>query len=119
MSRHPATLAKIDANEHDFDEKVLQESHRRPVLVDFWADWCSPCLMIAPVLDRVIGEFEGKVLLAKVDADDNMRLAGRYSVRGFPTCILFRDGEPRAHFSGAKPVHVVREFIEKHAGLED
>jgi len=113
--KKPAIEWKIDATEHDFDERVLQESHKRPVLVDFWADWCSPCLMIAPVLDKVIQECDGKVLLAKVDADDNMRLAGRYRVRGFPTCILFRDGEQVAHFTGAKPFHVVREFIEEHA----
>lgn len=108
---------KIDVDEHDFDAKVVQASSERPILVDFWADWCSPCLMIAPVLDRVIAEFNGQVLLAKVDADENMRLAGRYKVRGFPTCMLFINGEPVARFSGAKPVHVVREFIEEHGEL--
>lgn len=108
---------KFDVEEHDFDKKVLQASADKPILVDFWADWCSPCLMIAPVLDRIIQEFGGQVLLAKVDADENMRLAGRYKVRGFPTCMLFIDGEPVARFSGAKPVHIVREFIEEHAGL--
>jgi len=108
---------KIDTDEKNFDQQVLEESHQRPVLVDFWADWCSPCLIIAPVLDRVIPEFNGGILLAKLDADDNMRIAGRYRVRGFPTLMLFRNGEEVARFSGAKPVHVVREFIEEHAGL--
>ena len=108
---------KIDTEEQHFDQQVLEESHRRPVLVDFWADWCSPCLIIAPVLDRVIPEFNGGILLAKVDADENMRIAGRFRVRGFPTCMLFRDGDEIARFSGAKPVHVVREFIEEHTDL--
>lgn len=108
---------KIDTDEQHFDQQVLQESHRRPVLLDVWADWCSPCLIIAPVLDKVLAEFDGGILLAKLDADDNMRIAGRYHVRGFPTLILFRNGEDIARFSGAKPVHVVREFIQEHTGL--
>ena len=113
----PGNNWKIDVDEKGFGQQVLAESHRRPVLVDIWADWCSPCLVIAPALDRVLQEFNGALLLAKVDADDNMRIAGRYHVRGFPTCILFRDGEEVARFSGAKPVHVIREFIEEHSGL--
>jgi len=117
--KNAANHWKIDVDEHSFAEQVLEQSRQRPVLVDFWADWCSPCLMIAPVLDRVIAEFDGGVLLAKVDADENMRLAGQHRVRGFPTCMLFRDGAEVARFSGAKPVHVVREFIQQHAGLDD
>ena len=76
---------------HDFDSRVLASSHEAPVLVDFWADWCSPCRVIAPVLERVITEYNGAARLAKleVDAGENMKLAGHYRVRGFPTIILF------------------------------
>ena len=98
----------------DFEERVLDASHQRIVLVDFWAAWCSPCLVIAPVLERVIAEFAGKVALAKLEVDEgeNMKLAGRYQVRGFPTIILFKHGEERARFSSARPKHYIEEFIE-------
>ena len=101
----------------DFQEKVLDMSVKTPVLVDLWADWCSPCVVIAPVLQQVIEEFEGEVLLAKVEADEgeNMKLAGRYHVRGFPTIILFEDGEEKARFSGAKPKHFIEQFIEQNS----
>lgn len=104
----------FDADVDTFEEKVIQASHQQPVLVDFWADWCSPCLMIAPVLAKVIPEYEGRVLLAKVDADENMKLAGRFKLRGFPTIILFVNSEEVARFGGAKPAHEVRKFIDEH-----
>lgn len=98
----------------DFDQQVLAASHTHIVLVDFWAEWCPPCLTIAPILQRVITEYAGAVKLAKLEVDEgeNMKLAGRYRVRGFPTIILFRDGEEKARFSGAKPKHAIERFIE-------
>jgi putative thioredoxin len=110
----PAWIASVDL--HDFDSAVLAASHEYPVLVDFWADWCSPCLVIAPVLERVIAEYDGAVRLAKleVDAGDNMKLAGRYRVRGFPTIILFSKGEEQGRFSGAHPAPYIRAFIQQH-----
>jgi thioredoxin 1 len=110
----PPWIAAVDLR--DFDKVVLAASHEQPVLVDFWADWCSPCLVIAPVLERVIAEYAGAVRLAKleVDAGDNMKLAGHYRVRGFPTIILFSRGEDRGRFSGAHPAPYVRAFIQQH-----
>jgi putative thioredoxin len=109
----------FDVQLEDFDDLVLKKSHRRPVLVDFWAEWCSPCLMLAPVLYRVLGEYDGNVLLAKceVDEGENMKLAGRHRVRGFPTVVLFEKGEPVAHFSGVRTQHQIEEFIEEHCSL--
>jgi thioredoxin 1 len=112
-----ATRWTFEVDEHHFQARVVEASRERPILVDFWADWCPPCLALAPVLDRVMTRLAGRVLLAKVEVDDNMRLAGHYKLRGFPTCLLFVDGEPVAHFSGAKPEHWVREFIEAHTSL--
>lgn len=106
----------IDLSLHTFQEEVLDKSHSRLVLVDFWADWCSPCLMIAPVLERVLAEYQDEVIYTKLEVDEgeNMKLAGRYKVRGFPTVMLFRDGEEIARFSGAKPAHFITSFIEQH-----
>jgi putative thioredoxin len=106
----------------DFYVRVIAASHERPVLVDLWAQWCSPCLVIAPVLERVIAGYGGKVRLAKVevDAGRNMKLAGHYRVRGFPTILLFEDGEERGRFHGAHPVPFVRAFLSRHSSrLQD
>ncbi|MDZ7662148.1 thioredoxin family protein [Thiohalophilus sp.] len=113
----PSDIFTVDLD--DFDHKVLAASHTRPVLIDLWAEWCPPCISIAPVLEQVIGEYAGRVQLAKIEVDDgeNMKLAGRYQVRGFPTIILFRLGEEQARFSGAQSAGYIRDFIEQHAGF--
>lgn len=101
---------------HDFDRQVIQGSHDAPVLVDFWADWCAPCHAIAPHITRVVNELGGEVRLAKVEVDEgeNMKLAGHYRLRGFPTIMLFREGEERARFSGSKPTHWIRDWLQPH-----
>ena len=106
----------FDVSLLDFDERVIEASQHRPILVDFWADWCSPCLVIAPILSQIIEEFNGQLALAKLEVDegDNMKIAGRYQTRGFPTVILIHKGEELERFTGAKPKHFVREFIERH-----
>jgi len=104
----------FDANEKDFPEKVLEASWKQPVLVDFWADWCPPCRALTPVLERVARGYHGGVLLAKVEVDENMRLAGRYKLRGFPTVILFIKGLEAGRFSGARSEPQVRAFISSH-----
>jgi len=104
----------IDVNEADFTEHVLTASARTPVLVDFWADWCPPCRVLTPVLERLADEYTGRFVLAKIEADENMKLAGRYKLRGFPTAILFVKGAPVDQFSGARPPDFVREFLDRH-----
>jgi len=104
----------IDVNEDDFAERVITVSTGTPVLVDFWADWCPPCRVLTPVLERLVNEYAGRFVLAKVEADENMKLAGRYKLRGFPTAILFVNGEPVDQFSGARPPDFVREFLDQH-----
>ena len=103
----------FDIDLEEFDAQVIQASHQRPVLVDFWADWCPPCIAIAPVLKNVIDGADGAVALAKLEVDEgeNMKLAGRYQVRGFPTVILFRQGEEQARFSGAQSKAFIEDFI--------
>lgn len=107
----------FDATEDDFQQTVIDASHSKPILVDFWADWCGPCIMLTPVLEHLVSESEGRWLLGKVEVDDNMRLAGHYRLRGFPTVLLFQDGEEKGRFSGAKPSPWVKHFLEEH-GVE-
>ena len=106
-------------NLEDFEEEVLQASYEKPILVDFWADWCNPCLFIAPILTDVINDYNGDILLAKleVDAGKNMKLAGRYQVRGFPTIILFESGSEVERFSSSRPKAYIEEFIESNSRL--
>lgn len=111
----------IDVSLDDFAEEVLQRSAKLPVLVDFWADWCFPCLRIAPVLKKVVEGHNGTLLLAKLEVDEgeNMKLAGRYKVRGFPTVMLFVQGEEVARFSGARSAHEIEQFLKQHLSGSD
>ncbi len=109
----------FNINLDDFDEKVIQTSHTTPVMVDFWADWCGPCIVIAPILEKIISNYAGAVQLAKleVDEDDNMKLAGKYQVRGFPTIILFERGIEVERFSSAQSYSFIDQFIQQHSTL--
>jgi putative thioredoxin len=115
-NQHTASPDIFDVSLEDYDEKVIAASHDVPILVDLWADWCMPCLVIAPKLKELIAEYEGRLKLAKleVDAGENMKLAGKYKVRGFPTVILFIRGEEMARFHGARPLSFLREFVDAH-----
>ena len=99
-----------------FDSDVLEASAVRPIMVDFWAEWCPPCLVIAPILEQAVSEYAGGVALAKVEVDegDNMKLAGRYAVRGFPTVILFEDGVEKGRFSSAQRLDFILDFLDQH-----
>ncbi|GMR01255.1 MAG: hypothetical protein BMS9Abin19_0623 [Gammaproteobacteria bacterium] len=106
----------FDVDMHQFDEMVIKASDEQPVLVDLWAEWCSPCLVIAPVLKKLVDEYDGEIKLAKVEVDEgeNMKLAGHYKVRGFPTILLIVEGEEAARFSGAKSLPFLRSFIDEN-----
>ena len=106
----------FDVDLEQFDDRVLATSHKVPVLIDLWAQWCSPCLVISPLLKQLVEEHEGKLKLAKVEVDEgeNMKLAGHYKVRGFPTIILIIKGEEVARFSGAKPLSFLRNFVDEN-----
>jgi len=107
----------FDVTEDNFDELVIAASLQQAIMVDFWADWCPPCRALTPVLEKIVAEVDCPAQLAKVEVDDNMHLAGRYGLRGFPTVILFQDGEERGRFSGFKPQADVETFIEQQLKL--
>lgn len=100
---------------HENAQRVLiEESLKRPVLIDFWAEWCSPCKMLLPILDKLVREYDGQVLLAKVNCDEQQAIAGQFGVRSLPTVLLMKDGQPVDGFVGAQPEPAVRAMLEKH-----
>jgi thioredoxin 1 len=98
--------------EDTFQQEVL--SSETPVLVDFWAEWCQPCHMVAPILDKIVDERPGQIRLVKINIDEQPALAQRYGVASIPTMILFKDGEPAAAALGAQP----KGALERQLGLE-
>lgn len=103
----------IHVTENNFQYEVIQYSHQIPVVVDFWAEWCSPCRILDPILQHIAREEQGAFRLAKVDVDENPKLAMRYDVRGIPSVKGIREGQVVAEFSGAQSEQKVREFIRK------
>jgi putative thioredoxin len=102
----------FDVTDADFEDRVLRRSEDVPVLVDFWADWCQPCHMLAPVLERAVSAHDGKIELAKLDVDANQATAARYGVRGLPTVKAFSGGRVATEFTGAQPPQVVARFVD-------
>jgi thioredoxin 1 len=97
--------------EQSFEEEVLQSD--KPVIVDFWAEWCGPCHAVAPVLDRIVEESNGDLKLVKVNIDEQPALSQRFGVQSIPTMILFKNGEPAAAAIGAQP----KPALERALGL--
>jgi putative thioredoxin len=103
----------MDVTTATFEREVLEASKQNPVVVDFWAPWCGPCLALGPTLDKVTESFGGRVKLVKVNSDDNPELSQTFNIRSIPNVIAFKDGKPVAQFTGALPEAQVREFFGK------
>ncbi len=102
----------LHVSDSEFNEKVIKANG--PVLVDYWAEWCGPCKMIAPVLDAVAQEYEGKLTVVKINIDENPQTPQNYGVRGIPTLMLFKEGEVEATKVGALTKAELAKFIDSN-----
>jgi len=102
----------IDVTDATFQTEVIDRSSTTPVVVDLWAPWCGPCHTLGPILEKVIGETDGQVVLAKVNVDENPQISQAFRVQGIPAVYALADGKPVNGFVGAQPEPVVREFVE-------
>ena len=100
----------VEIDDASFEEFVKAEV---PVLVDFWAPWCGPCRMVAPVVDELADEYEGKVNFGKVNVDESPKIASQYGVMGIPTLILFRDGQPLTNIVGFRPKDELKKSLDE------
>jgi len=107
-----AAASILHLTEDTFDETI--KNAKGPVLVDFWAAWCGPCKTIAPYLDQIAGEMEGKATVAKVNVDENGDLSARFGVRSIPTLLVFKDGRVVDQTVGALPKELIKSFVAKH-----
>lgn len=105
----------IDVNESDFELQVIAYSEQSPVLVDFWAEWCAPCRILGPILEKLTNEAQGSFRMARVNVDESPNLARRYQVRSIPAVKVFRNGRMDSEFVGVQPEHKIREFIKAFA----
>lgn len=102
-------------SDSSFDQDVLQSG--KPVLVDFWAEWCAPCRMIGPIIDQIADDFASSATVVKLNVDDNTATAQRYGIKGIPTLILFSEGKEVERVVGATSKESITRMIEKHASV--
>lgn len=105
------TFELTDAN---FEAEVIEKSKTQPVLVDFWAPWCGPCRMLGPVLDELSDEMGDKIVIGKLNVDENNQKAGEYKIMGIPAMKLFKDGKIVEEFTGVQPKGIIKDVLEKH-----
>lgn len=107
---------EVEVNDSNFSKEVIEKSAELPVAVDFWAEWCMPCKMLGPVLEKLAEEYKGKFVLAKADVEQTGAKAQEYGVSSIPNVKLFRDGKVVDQFIGALPEEQVKAWLEKNLG---
>jgi len=101
----------VAVTDAEFEQTVLQSD--KPVVVDFWAPWCGPCRAIAPILDKLAGEYEGRLTIAKVNTDEQIRWAGQFGIQGIPTLIVFKNGQEVERLVGSRPESAYRDVFDR------
>ncbi|RMT69898.1 hypothetical protein ALP43_04477, partial [Pseudomonas azotoformans] len=107
----------FDVTTANFDQAVIQNSFEKPVLVDFWAEWCAPCKALMPMLAKIAESYQGELLLAKIDCEAEQDIVARFGIQSLPTVVLFKDGQPVDGFAGAQPESAVRAMLEPHVQM--
>lgn len=97
-----------------FQSEVIEASNAQPVMVDFWADWCRPCHMLAPTVAEIAQDYAGKLKVVKLNVDENVNSAGRYNIRGIPTLLVFKNGQVVEQIVGAVPKEQITKALERH-----
>jgi thioredoxin 1 len=101
----------IDVDDNNFDQTVLKSE--TPVLVDFWAPWCRPCLMVAPIVEELADDYSGRASFVRINVDQNPQVASRYNIMSIPTLIIFKDGHPASHIVGFRPKEELKQGLDK------
>ena len=104
----------VTIDDSNFEQLVLQA--KGPALVDFWAPWCGPCRMVAPLVDELAEEYSGRVSFGKVNVDESPKIAGQYGIMGIPTLIIFKDGKPFSNITGFKPKAELKRSLDEALG---
>jgi len=108
---------EVEVSDENFQENVIEQSKKIPVVVDFWAAWCMPCLMLSPVLEKLAKEYNGKFVLAKANVDESRAVAQRYGIMSIPSVKLFKNGRVIDEFAGALPEPVIKQWLNKNLGI--
>lgn len=109
----------IDVTVENFNQVVIEGSSSKPVLIDFWADWCEPCKTLTPLLEEIVASYQGELVLAKINCDEQQQIVAQFGVRSLPTVVLFKDGQPIDGFTGASTESTIRKMLEKHVQLPE
>jgi thioredoxin 1 len=102
--------------DNSFQAEVIDASQAQPVMVDFWAEWCRPCHMLAPTVAEIAAEYAGKLKVVKLNVDENMNAAGRFNIRGIPTLLIFKGGQVADQIVGAVPKDQISKVVDQHVG---
>jgi putative thioredoxin len=105
---------EINVNDENFEKEVIEKSNQIPIVVDFWASWCAPCLMLSPILEKIARESENKFILAKANVDESKERATQFGVMGIPSVKLFKQGKVIDEFTGAMPEEPIKEWLDKN-----
>ena len=115
----PTPSYSFDVTSTDFDRLVVQASFDQPVLVDFWAEWCAPCKVMLPILEQIAEDYQGELLLAKVNCDVEQDIVGRIGIQTLPTVVLFKDGKVVDGFQEAQPESAIRAMLAPHVVMPE